>query len=231
MSGLAIYNYDGSLINTIASSVPFTSTTGSAVRRLNEVTNIVSGSGYTDTEIAQTNDNLQASFSGVTDDQNVEYQLNWAKGIASIALDAGTSTNMVSSSSTNVTLEFTPNDGWLEITKATGTFSLRSRRGNRILDSGQITNPGLYIVSGPTLLNPVVSDIPVKVNAVVNGGEILPLGSQFTFNFTVSNYLHSVNIINKGGGISQINPLLTLDAPANKAGDANIAAATAIFFH
>ena len=82
-SDLIIYNYSGELTNVVPNSTPFLIVQGSSdIRRLDSVSAVTRGSGYTDTEIARTNADNEDTFTGDASTVNAEYKLNWGKGLA-----------------------------------------------------------------------------------------------------------------------------------------------------
>ena len=155
---ISIYNYEGELSNVIPSSLPFAvGSSSSTVRRLTETSAIVRGSGYTDDEIAQTNADIETSFTGVAASNNVEYKLNWGKGVA--AIGSGTTANGISAVAvdsnnqgvfsaavTAISISVIPK-GYDEISAfaATATVATISGGTNKEITAVTVSDPGVYV--------------------------------------------------------------------------------------
>ena len=141
---LAIYNYDGNLVHTIPSFITFSiDESSSTVRRLASIFSETRGSGYTDDEIAQSNADLQTSFTGVTSDENVEYKLNWGKGLAQITIDEE---GVYPSTLTALSLTVNP-VGYVNIVDFSATVTIDTISGGTTqeIDTITVTNPGVYL--------------------------------------------------------------------------------------
>ena len=181
------------------------------------------GSGYSDVEIAKSNKDLQASLSA--GGQGAEYNLHWGKGIADVKLDANKK-GVYPSAVTALTLKADFQMGWTEVVKATATATLVPKGSKKEISAVTITNPGVYIVNNPALVG--VNPIPVKFSIDVTPGS-QSVEEEPVFEYVVSNYLSSLDILKRGGGFTSATVVLTLDEPADKAGQANKSAARVTF--
>ena len=146
MEGLVqILEFGGGLKRTLPISLIKSIKDGTgSLRRLKEAAVTKRGSGYTDTEIAQSNTNIQASFTGDVISKNGRYKLNWGKGIAKVDISAA-SKGIFSENTTAVTIGFNTS-GYDEIIgfKAVATVVARSD-GKKELNTLTVSEPGVYI--------------------------------------------------------------------------------------
>ena len=221
MEGLVqILEFGGGLKRTLPISLIKSIKDGTgSLRRLKEAAVTKRGSGYTDTEIAQSNTNIQASFTGDVISKNGRYKLNWGKGIAKVDISAA-SKGIFSENTTAVTIGFNTS-GYDEIIgfKAVATVVARSD-GKKELNTLTVSEPGVYIPRvGQSQSFEIVID-------TVTGGleeespDLTP---------TLANYLNSVEITGRGGGISVAAPKLTLDTPGARLGNLTLEAAVVDF--
>lgn len=201
-------------------------TSGSSTRGVGTPTYTSRGSGYSDTEIEKSYDELLASFvkktGSSTKFKGGKFKFYWGKGIADVAID---NAGVLQNASTAVAIVVKTNPGWTEKVKATFTTTLEAipSSSTKRIKSINVTKPGVYIFEGTSFEHLKYKNNPVTLSL----GAVTPNTASFDSeakigNLTISNYLDRVVVIEKGGGLgSSDGPVLTLNAPAKKAGQAN----------